>query len=228
MPHHWSYESQITLISHNLPVQWLTRAYWQVNSLGWLWYAWVWWKTLIYWHYITHDHQHEVQVAVGTLEENLFINAGKLQSKISIATKDPRGWIGWVTFDPAYHSKLVKTAIAVAKATSPNLSVTSIKEARFTFIINILNRKPQQDFFTQDTEWKGAIKHKHAMSTAWAWKQAPNREHNARMLQPSMNPPTLLPMHDRPPAECNATARCSGTMCTMGFRTGKRKPGLGT
>ena len=31
MPHHWSYESQITLISHNLPVQWLTRAYWEVN-----------------------------------------------------------------------------------------------------------------------------------------------------------------------------------------------------
>ena len=36
MPHHRSYESQITLISSNLPVQRLTRAHWQANTLGWL------------------------------------------------------------------------------------------------------------------------------------------------------------------------------------------------
>ena len=36
MPHHQSYESQITLISSNLLVQRLTRAHWQVNTLGWL------------------------------------------------------------------------------------------------------------------------------------------------------------------------------------------------
>ena len=93
------------------------------------------------------DSQSEVQSVLATLEGGLYIRVADLQSKVSIATKNAEGRICWVTLDPAYHSKLVRSAIAATKATSSNFSVSSVKEALFIFILNILNRKMQQGFF---------------------------------------------------------------------------------
>ena len=48
-----------------------------------------------------------------------------------------------------YHSILVRTAITTVKANGPKHSIASVKEALFTVLLDILNGKQQQAFFTQ-------------------------------------------------------------------------------
>ncbi len=53
----------------------------------------------------------EIQSAAAYLEKSLFIGAGELVTRVTVAAKDANGKIYWVNLDPAYHSVLVKTAI---------------------------------------------------------------------------------------------------------------------
>ena len=100
-------------------------------------------------HPTTHLVQNEAQLAAAILETNLFIRASDLIDKVTIAAKDSSGTIKWITLDPMYHSILVRTAITTVKANGPKHSIASIKEALFTVLLDILNGKQQQAFFTQ-------------------------------------------------------------------------------
>ncbi|KAI9462802.1 hypothetical protein BJY52DRAFT_1210586 [Lactarius psammicola] len=88
----------------------------------------------------------EVQSAVAYLEKSLFVRASELLARVTVAAKDASGKVNWVTLDSAYHSVLVKTAVAVVKTNGPNHSVASIKEALFIFLLDVLNGKPQSGF----------------------------------------------------------------------------------
>ena len=90
----------------------------------------------------------EIQSAAAYLEKSLFIGAGELVTRVTVAAKDASGKIYWVNLDPAYHSVLVKTAIDVIKMNGPKHSVASIKKALFIVLLNVLNGKPQAGFFT--------------------------------------------------------------------------------
>jgi hypothetical protein len=46
------------------------------------------------------------------LEKNLYVRAGELWNKTTIAAKDANGRVKWITLDPHYHSILVRTIIA--------------------------------------------------------------------------------------------------------------------
>ena len=89
----------------------------------------------------------EVQSAVALLEKSLFVKAGELLDRVTIAAKDSSGKVNWVVLDPIYHSILVKTAVAIVKANSSNHSMASTKEALFVFLLGIINGKPQSGFF---------------------------------------------------------------------------------
>ncbi len=90
----------------------------------------------------------EIQSAAAYLEKSLFIGAGELVTRVTVAAKDANGKIYWVNLDPAYHSVLVKTTIDVIKTNGPKHSVASIKKALFIVLLNVLNGKPQAGFFT--------------------------------------------------------------------------------
>jgi hypothetical protein len=144
--------------------------------------------------------QSKVHSAVTVLEGCLFVRASELQSKVTIAAKDAGGQVCWITLDSSYHSRLVRTAIAAAKANSPTFSVASIKGALFIFLLNILNGKPQQSFFYQeDPEQKGATTTKRTM-TGRTGNQTSDREHGTCLTPPPTHPRSPSPPQDRPPA----------------------------
>ncbi|KAF8267316.1 hypothetical protein EI94DRAFT_1701075 [Lactarius quietus] len=91
----------------------------------------------------------EVQSALSALEKNLFVRAKDLLDQVAITTKDTKGTVNWIMLNSKYHSVLVRTAIATAKANGSKHSIASIKEALFAFLLNILNGKTQQNFFPQ-------------------------------------------------------------------------------
>lgn len=95
----------------------------------------------------SHNAPDHVQAVVIILEKNLFVRASELWNKTTIAAKDAGGRVKWVTLDPRYHAILVRTAIATVKANGPNVSIASIKEALFVYLLDIINGKPQQNFF---------------------------------------------------------------------------------
>ncbi|KAH6914960.1 hypothetical protein BKA70DRAFT_560664 [Coprinopsis sp. MPI-PUGE-AT-0042] len=88
----------------------------------------------------------EAESALTALEKSLFVRASELLARVTVAAKDENGRICWVTLEPAYHSVLVKTAVAAVKASGPSHCVASIKEALFTFLLAILNGRPQDKF----------------------------------------------------------------------------------
>ena len=114
------------------------------------------------------------------LEDSMFVKVSDLQSRVMIAAKDANGRISWVTLDPVYHSVLVRTAIAAAKANGLKHSIASIKEALFTFLLDILNGKPQKGFFTKleperDNRRGSTRKHTHPTRPARKGSQTPSR-----------------------------------------------------
>ena len=133
----------------------------------------------------------------------MFIKVSDLQARVMITAKDANESerISWVTLDPVYHSKLVRTAIAAAKANGLKHSIASIKEALFTFLLDILNGKPQKGFFTKlepkrDNRRGSTRDHTHPTRPARKGSQTSNHndeQGNAPPLPPSPPPPPLPP-----------------------------------
>jgi hypothetical protein len=133
-----------------------------------------------------HTVQSEVQSAVTLLEKSLFVKASELLDKVTVAAKDTSGRIRWVTLSSTYHSILVRTAIAAVKANGPKHSVASIKEALFIFLLDILNGKPQQGFFSQPNQ-EHTREYQKQVRPARKQNQASSREVDTHP------PPPLLP-----------------------------------
>ena len=141
-------------------------------------------------HFTTHLVRNEAQSAAAILEANLFIQARDLISKITIAAKDANGMIKWITLEPTYHSILVRTAITTVKANGPSHTVSSVKEALFTILLDILNGKQQQTFFTQPEREKATRKKPHE-SVPLARKGSQTTASSVPILPPP--PPSMLP-----------------------------------
>jgi hypothetical protein len=94
--------------------------------------------------------------------------------------------------DSAYHSLLIQTAITSAKADGPKHSIASIKEALFIFLLDILNRMPQQSFFIQPELERISRRdhtkdHHNHRRPVWKGSQTTNRNNEAP--PPSSPPP---------------------------------------
>ncbi|KAM6497497.1 hypothetical protein JOM56_007970 [Amanita muscaria] len=89
------------------------------------------------------------------LEADLFVRAEELLTKIVMATRVGEEYT-WVTLDPKFHSLIVKTAVTLVNSgSSGHHPVAAIKVALFSFLLDILNGRPQDSFFARKE-----IKHK--------------------------------------------------------------------
>ena len=139
----------------------------------------------------------------------MYVNASDLLARVMIAAKDANGRISWVTLDPVYHSTLVRTAIAAAKANGPNCLIASVKEALFIFLLDILNGKPQKGFFTKlemerDNRRGSTREHTHPTRPARKGSQISNHginKGNASPPPPSPPPPPPPPRTHMPSSE---------------------------
>ena len=151
----------------------------------------------------------ELQSAAALLESNLFVRASELLDRVTIAAKDTNGRIKWITLDPSYHSVLVRTAIATVKANSPKHSVASIKEALFTILLDILNGKQQQAFFTQLKREGPTKREPHKLSHPARRGSQTTASRKVNITPPLPPPPPALP----PPAAPHASNH--DTLCTL-------------
>ena len=156
-------------------------------------------KTTLHTPSTTEKCQIEIQSTVAMLEESMFIRPSDLLARVMVAAKDTNSRISWVTFDPAYHSVLVRMAIATTKANGLKHSTASIKEALFNFLLDILNGKPQKAFFTKlepgrMTRMVSTRDHKHTRPHQKG-NQANNNKDNSNNspLPPSPPPPPPPP-----------------------------------
>jgi len=123
----------------------------------------------------------KIQLAAAYLEKSLFIRAGELITRVTVAAKDANGKIYWVNLDPAYHSMLVKTAIDVIKTNGPKHSMASIKKALFIVLLDVLNGKPQAGFFTlKEAEGKSTRTNPRHKQPTHKQSQPSKRERHSR------------------------------------------------
>lgn len=128
----------------------------------------------------------EVKSALTALEKNLFVRASELLARVTVAAKDANGQISWVTLEPTYHSVLVKTAIEAVKASGSSHCAASVKEALFTFLLVILNGRPQEKFFaSKEVESKSNRANRERKRLARKRSRAAKRERDreAKLLQ---------------------------------------------
>src|SRR6267154_4537481 len=82
------------------------------------------------------------------IEANLFVNVDFLLLNIISATKGPDSLIDWIELKPEFHGSLVKCALRLVSRHTATSKPTSVKEALFTFLVNLLNgRTPHTPFF---------------------------------------------------------------------------------
>src|SRR6267154_421622 len=74
---------------------------------------------------------------VEIIEANLFVNVDFLSSNIILATKGPDSLIDWIELKPEFHSSLVKCALRLVSRHTATSKPASVKEALFTFLINL-------------------------------------------------------------------------------------------
>ncbi|KAF9451545.1 hypothetical protein P691DRAFT_344494 [Macrolepiota fuliginosa MF-IS2] len=92
----------------------------------------------------------ETESVVCILERCMFVRASDLLAETTLATKNSEGEVTWVSFGPTYHSNIVKAAVATVKSAQKGAHKTlAIKEGLFIFILDILNGRPQVDFFVK-------------------------------------------------------------------------------
>jgi len=120
----------------------------------------------------------ETESVVRILESYLFVRASDLLAGVTLASRDPEGAIAWASFDPTYHSKLLKAAIATVKgAQTGDHTTLAIKEGLFIFILDILNGRPQADFFsTKEIERRGNRANRERKRLARKRQRAARRE----------------------------------------------------
>ncbi|KAK5997495.1 hypothetical protein PT974_02858 [Cladobotryum mycophilum] len=91
----------------------------------------------------------EVDSTLYILNAAMFVRASDVLTNIVSATKDvSKGKIIWITLNKSFHSIMLKTAVTAVRCSETGThGMEAIKEAFFTFLLEILNGRPQADFF---------------------------------------------------------------------------------
>ncbi|KAF8265401.1 hypothetical protein EI94DRAFT_1804468 [Lactarius quietus] len=155
----------------------------------------------------------EVQSALDILEKSLFVRAKDLFDEVSIATKDTKGTINWIMLNSKYHSVLVRSTIAAVKANGPRHSIASIKEALFILLLDILNGRTRQDFFSQAGQEEANIvkeTQRKMTKTLQTGKKVPDREEQYHLhTPPTPHLQSLTPIPPPPPSPEEPCTRIS-------------------